>query len=171
MRLADAPGNPRGGTSLTFCGASNVMYRMGGFDGKAEIGGSIDIYDPVMDHWTTKTFNADGREGPEARSVGCLVALSGSGENQKSWLVTAFGERDPSSLGHAGAGKMLGDVWAYDVKEGVCTEVEQLGEELPKPRGWFAAETLGAHGIVVQGGLAEDNSRLGDVWVGTFDAQ
>jgi hypothetical protein len=24
-----------------------------------------------------------------------------------------FGERDPSSLGHAGAGKMLTDVWAF----------------------------------------------------------
>jgi hypothetical protein len=29
--------------------------------------------------------------------------------------VTIFGERNPSSLGHAGAGKMFGDVWAYDI--------------------------------------------------------
>ena len=28
-------------------------------------------------------------------------------------LVTLFGESDPSSLGHMGAGKMLADVWAY----------------------------------------------------------
>ena len=167
-RLADAPGRGRGGTSVAFCAGEEKMYRMGGFDGKAEIGGAVDVYDPVNDYWTSRTFEADGVEGPGARSVGCLVALT-SGE--KNWLVTAFGESDPSSLGHAGAGKMLEDAWAYDIKEDKWIKIEQLGDGIPQPRGWFAAEPLGTNGIVVQGGLAEDNSRLGDVRVGTFDVQ
>ena len=32
-------------------------------------------------------------------------------------LVTMFGERNPSSLGHAGAGKMLSDAWAWHIKQ------------------------------------------------------
>lgn len=66
---------------------------------------------------------------------------------------------------------MLSDVWAYDIKEERWTRVEQLGDEVPQPRGWFAAEVLGSNGVVVQGGLAEDNSRIGDVWVGIFDVE
>jgi hypothetical protein len=155
---------------VAFCGGEDLLFRMGGFDGKKEIGGSVDVYNPVNDHWTSRRFEADGKAGPEARSVGSLVNLRPE-DGGKSWLVTAFGERDPSSLGHAGAGKMLGDVWAYDISEGTWTEVEQVGDEIPQPRGWFAAEALGNDGIVVQGGLAEDNSRLGDVWVGKFEAQ
>ena len=38
-------------------------------------------------------------------------------------LLTLFGERDPSSLGHQGAGKMLGDVWMYDIALATWSEV------------------------------------------------
>jgi hypothetical protein len=64
---------------------------------------------------------------------------------------------------------MLGDAWAYDIQENAWTKIEQEGNERPQPRGWFAAERLGNDGIVIHGGLAEDNSRLGDVWMGKFE--
>lgn len=66
-------------------------------------------------------FEADGVQGPGARSVAGLVPVvlkrhgGGDGEG-KVFLVAVFGEADPSSLGHEGAGKMLGDVWAFDVE-------------------------------------------------------
>lgn len=83
-------------------------------------------------------------------------------------LLTMFGECDPSSLGHQGAGRMLGDVWAYDVADDEWRRVEAEGK-VPASRGWFAADrTAGKNGVVVQGGLAEDNTRMGDVWVLAF---
>jgi len=141
------------------------LFRINGFDGTKEVGGTVDIYNPEFDCWTSKPFTADGVDGPEARSVGCLLCVKAKGKN---YLVTAFGERDPSSLGHQGAGKMLSDVWAWDIKGEKWTKVEVEGDTQPEPRGWFAAEALGDGDIVVQGGLAEDNSRLGDVWVGSL---
>ncbi|KIW03372.1 uncharacterized protein PV09_05580 [Verruconis gallopava] len=164
VQLASAPGSERGGTSIAFCASEDALYRLNGFDGKSEIGGTVDVYNPVNNHWTSKEYNADGVEGPVPRSVSTLLCLDVGG---KSWLVTAFGERDPSSLGHQGAGKMLSDVWAYDIKEHQWFKVEaEGGDEAPEPRGWFAADVLGTDTIVVHGGLAEDNSRLGDVWLG-----
>ncbi|KAK3080630.1 hypothetical protein LTS18_014608, partial [Coniosporium uncinatum] len=161
--LPAAPDPPRGGASVTFC--SGKLYRMNGFDGKQEQGGHLDVYDASQGAWSTIDFPADGKTGPEARSVGALLPLQGEG---KQVLVTLFGEHDPSSLGHAGAGKMLGNVWAYDIEAATWTEVKASGQA-PQPRGWFDADVLktseGKEAIVIHGGLAEDNSRLGDVWI------
>jgi hypothetical protein len=161
--LAAAPDPPRGGTSIAYC--AGKLYRMNGFDGKREQGGKLDVYEPLQDKWSTVTYPSDGKNGPEARSVSALLALQ---LNSKNFLITLFGEHDPSSLGHAGAGKMLGNVWAYDIEAGSWFEVEGKGE-LPQPRGWFDADiftaTEGEMGIAIHGGLAEDNSRLGDIWV------
>ncbi|RDI87333.1 hypothetical protein Vi05172_g2830 [Venturia inaequalis] len=167
IRLAPAPGEGMGGTSITFCPSGDCLYRMNGFDGTSECGGVIDIYHPEMDSWSTKSFNADGVSGPEARSVSALLCVQVAG---KCYIVTAFGEHDPSSLGHAGAGKMLQNVWAWDTKEEIWYEVAQEGGS-PAPRGWFAAQNYGDDSIVVHGGLAEDNSRLGDVWVGKLNVE
>jgi hypothetical protein len=82
-------------------------------------------------------------------------------------LVTMFGERDPSSLGHAGAGKMLSDVWAFNIKSSSWSRVEFSEQGAPAARGWFAADVLkqpDGDAVIVHGGLAEDNTRLGDVW-------
>ncbi|KAF2093799.1 kelch repeat protein-like protein [Rhizodiscina lignyota] len=172
IRLADAPSPARGGTSITFahklgetCGK---LYRMNGFDGKNEQGGAIDVYDLEMDYWSSIKFKADGIEGPEPRSVGCLLHIIIAG---RECLVTFGGERDPSSLGHEGAGKMLGDAWVWDLVAGGWSRVEVEGEE-PCARGWFAADAVrradGTDGIVVHGGLDEQNQRMGDVWVLTL---
>jgi N-acetylneuraminic acid mutarotase len=164
--LPAAPDPPRGGTSIAHC--AGKIYRMNGFDGQKEQGGSLDIYDLGGNTWSTITYAADGKSGPEARSVSALLALQIKG---KDILVTLFGERDPSSLGHAGAGKMLGDIWVYDIAGKNWSKLE-TNKDTPQPRGWFDADVVkgkeGNEAIVVHGGLAEDNSRLGDVWIMRF---
>jgi hypothetical protein len=82
-----------------------------------------------------------------------------------------FGEHDPSSLGHQGAGKMLSDVWVFDIKSQEWTQVDVESEDRPPARGWFDADLIGngtASSILVHGGLAESNERLGDVWLLEF---
>lgn len=165
--LPAAPAPARGGTSIAVSGGK--LYRMNGFDGKTEQGGAIDVFDLATRAWSTISFQPDGVHGPEPRSVSALLAVKVKGREA---LVTLFGERDPSSLGHAGAGKMLGDVWAFDVERGEWEKVEP-GAEAPVPRGWFGADVAadgdGDQVVIVHGGLAEDNSRLGDVWELRFD--
>ncbi|KAJ5788222.1 hypothetical protein N7457_003212 [Penicillium paradoxum] len=157
--LAAAPEPPRGGASIAYTG--DRLYRMNGFDGQHEQGGRVDIYDPGANLWSSHSFGPDGETGPSPRSVAALLPVVVLG---RVCLVTLFGERDPSSLGHQGAGKMLGDVWVFDVESKVWTKVETQGDKRPEPRGWFDADVLDASSIVVHGGLGEANQRLGDVW-------
>jgi hypothetical protein len=161
--LASAPDPPRGGTSIAF--AEGVLYRMNGFDGKTEQGSSVDVYSPGANAWSSYRFVADGVSGPEARSVSALLPVRIGG---RVALVTLFGERDPSALGHQGAGKMLDDVWVFDVEERSWRRVDAQGSETPRARGWFAADVCGENAIAVQGGLDESNGRLGDVWILSF---
>ncbi|KAF2224459.1 kelch repeat protein [Elsinoe ampelina] len=158
-KLPDAPGSERGGTSIAF--ADGRVWRVNGFDGKTEQGGALDVFDPKTGAWETETYPADGKQGPKARSVGCLLSMEVGG---REVLVTAFGEGEASDLGHEGAGKFFGDVWAWDVRDGGWEEVVQKGER-PERRGWFAADVAGEGIGVVQGGLAEGNERLGDLWM------
>ncbi|PYH99834.1 galactose oxidase [Aspergillus ellipticus CBS 707.79] len=160
--LAPAPDPPRGGTSIAF--AAGLLYRMNGFDGTSEQGGSVDVYTPETNEWVLVSYTPDGVQGPVSRSVGALVPVTHGGGG---YLVTLFGERDPSSLGHQGAGKMLGDVWVFEIEGRVWREVE-VGGEGPDPRGWFDADVVEAGRVVVHGGLGESNERLGDVWVLTL---
>jgi hypothetical protein len=157
--LASAPAPARGGTSIAFVGGR--LYRMNGFDGEHEQGGRVDVYEPGADLWSSWTFIPDGQAGPAPRSVGALLPVVVTG---RVYLVTLFGERDPSSLGHQGAGKILGDVWVFDVESKIWAKVVEQGDEQPDPRGWFGADVFDAHSIVVQGGLGEANNRLGDIW-------
>jgi len=166
--LPSAPGPARGGTSLCFAGGK--VWRFGGFDGEKEIGGFVDCFDVGSGEWEESVeFVADGKEGPGARSVaGFVPVVIGGG---KLVLVAVFGEADPSSLGHEGAGKMLGDVWAFDVGEKKWMRVDessQGGSGRPAARGWFGAAAVGQGRLAVVGGLGEDNERLGDAWVLEF---
>lgn len=167
-QLPDAPGPQRGGTSIAH--SNGKLFRMNGFDGTTEVGGSIDIFDISSNTWSTKTFNADGNDGPEARSVCILLPVRLA---RKDKLITLFGERDPSSLGHAGAGKMLNDAWIYDISENWWTKLHPTGSDgVPDPRGWFDADVVkaetGNDSVVIHGGLGENNERLMDVWHLTF---
>ncbi|KAK5093490.1 hypothetical protein LTR70_004678 [Exophiala xenobiotica] len=162
-QLAEAPKPDRGGTSVCFF--EGCLYRMNGFDGKTEQGGSLDVYDIKSDSWSTKDFSADGESGPEARSVAALLPVNVQG---KQMLMTLFGEHDPSSLGHAGAGKMLGNWWLYDIREDKWLKGGSDSASTPAPRGWFDADVVDQSKIVVAGGLSETNERLKDVWVLSF---
>jgi hypothetical protein len=166
LRLADAPAPPRGGTSIAF--HQGLLYRMNGFDGETEQGGSLDIYDPTNNTWSSRQYSADGVSGPTPRSVSALLPLVIGG---KPSLVTLFGERDPSSLGHQGAGKMLGDVWMYDIHSTTWSEVIVKGPDssnIPSPRGWFGADVVDQSEILLLGGLGEANERLSDAWLLKF---
>ncbi|KAJ5112039.1 hypothetical protein N7532_000084 [Penicillium argentinense] len=159
--LLPAPAPERGGTSIAY--SQGKIFRMNGFDGNKEQGGAIDVFDMATNAWSTISYSPDGVSGPSSRSVSCLLALSIAGRPS---LITMFGERDPSSLGHQGAGKMLADVWVFDIGSEVWRKVLVEGER-PEGRGWFdagvVADSEGAS-VVVHGGLAESNERLGDVW-------
>ena len=166
-QLAAAPGGGRGGTSLAFS-PSGKLFRINGFDGKTEQGGAVDVYDLVQDKWFSIEYRPDGVHGPEARSVSAFVPIKTSAGREL--LVTMFGEGAPSDLGHAGAGRMFADVWAWDVsaQHWHRVEFEEQGPS-PLPRGWFDADVWkSADGngdrVVVHGGLHDDNRRLDDVW-------
>ncbi|GAD93097.1 Kelch repeat protein [Paecilomyces variotii No. 5] len=161
--LPAAPKPERGGTSIAY--AAGKVFRMNGFDGRTEQGGAVDVFRLDRNVWETVTYQPDGVSGPGPRSVSCLLAVEIQG---KAKLVTMFGERDPSSLGHQGAGKMLADVWVFDVESKTWTEIQTEGSDAPEARGWFDADVvtgeLSGSSIIVHGGLAESNERLGDVW-------
>jgi hypothetical protein len=164
--LATAPGPARGGTSIAF--ANGKLFRMNGFDGKTEQGGTLDVFDPFENAWSTIVYTADGISGPAPRSVSCLLSLNILGGPS---LITMFGERDPSILGHQGAGKMLADVWMFDIESSTWTEIRVKDTDKPPARGWFDADVIHdpLHpSIVVHGGLAESNDRLDDVWLLSF---
>ncbi|OQE42042.1 hypothetical protein PENCOP_c004G07584 [Penicillium coprophilum] len=156
--LAPAPDPPRGGTSIAF--TRGRLYRINGFDGKREQGGRIDVYNAGANLWSSHSFVSDGVTGPSPRSVAILLPVVVSG---RVYLATLFGERDPSSVRHEGAGKMLHDVWVFDVETKVWTKVETQRDEHPNPRGWFDGEVLDAGTVVVHGGLGESNDRLDEV--------
>lgn len=135
-----------------------------------------------------------GDEGgdPLARSVHALVpvrpplALAAPAPGHVV-AVMLFGERGPAPahLGHLGAGQFHRDAWALVCAPSavstanehgfVFTELKQDsgGEDgVPKARGWFAADwAQEIHGgrVVVQGGLNDENDRLGDVWLGEIE--
>lgn len=141
---------------------------MNGFDGKTEQGGALDVYDPAKDSWASIEFAADGKQGPGARSVAALLPVSVDGAAS---LLTLFGESDPSSLGHQGAGKMLSDVWMYSLDDGKWAQIVAEGGEVPDGRGWFDADVVKQDGrdcVVVIGGLGGSNDRLDDAWLLTF---
>lgn len=157
--LPSAPGPARGGASIAY--TQGRVYRINGFDGKVELGGVLDVFDTALQSWTTVAYTPDGVQGPEARSVATLLPLTVRGKN---YLVTMFGERDPSALGHAGAGKMLSDAWAWDVEASKWHKLDT--GSAPEPRGWFDADVAVNEDetILLHGGINEENKRLGDVW-------
>lgn len=122
-----APGNPRGGTSITV--SKQRIYRYGGFNGEGEEGGKLDILELSLNTfndkggrgemavaakgaWQTLNFDEESVKSPGPRSVAgfhSITTVSG-----REYLVLFLGERDPSSQGHDGAGKFYSDVWAFE---------------------------------------------------------
>ncbi|KEF55148.1 uncharacterized protein A1O9_08802 [Exophiala aquamarina CBS 119918] len=160
QELPSAPAPARGGASIAF--TNGKLWRMNGFDGTKEQGGKLDVFDPTANSWSSIAFPANGREGPAPRSVSCLLPLTVRG---RKCLLTMLGESDPSNLGHQGAGKMLGDIWLFDISSQAWREVLVQGPDKPSPRGWFAADVLDESNILIQGGLSASNDRLDDLWL------
>lgn len=170
-QLAPAPGSGRGGTSIAYS-SNGKLYRINGFDGKSEQGGAVDVYDPAQNKWSSIEYKPDGVNGPEPRSVSVFVPIKIN--DGRELLVTMFGEGQPSDLGHAGAGRMFDDAWAFDVSSERWYRVEFQGQDkMPQPRGWFDGDVWTAAGakgdkIIIHGGLHGNNARLGDVWALEF---
>lgn len=163
--LPSAPDPARGGASVAF--SERKLWRLNGFDGKTEQGGNLDVFDPKDNAWTSIQYPTDGKQGPSPRSVSCLLAINVQGRHS---LLTGFGEGDPSNLGHQGAGRMLDDVWLYDIASSSWQLVAAQNGTSPPPRGWFAADTVGDSEVLVQGGLSPSNERLDDLWLLSFGA-
>ena len=173
-RLADAPGDPRGGSSI--CYDSGKIWRFGGYNGKTEIGGAIDSLElpsssvgMVSTKWETRKFSpvetansqcSDQDSGPGPRSVCALLPLP----SQKR-LVIFLGEGNPSPTGgHDAAGHFWGDLWTYDPSTNNWRreKIVQVSGG-PGERGWFAAATSQL-GPVLWGGIDGQNDRMTDGW-------
>ncbi|KAF8894328.1 hypothetical protein CPB84DRAFT_1682647 [Gymnopilus junonius] len=175
--LTDAPEPGRGGTvlaSIPSIGSSGSLIRFGGFAGY-ELAGPLDIYDIAQNKWESVTPTG---ETPSARSVHALLGVPNPNTKKEgSGLVAVMygGERDPApkELGHDGAGRFLSDVWGLKrTAEGNWTWEKatlKVGSELPQPRGWFASDITDDGKLVLQGGLNENNERIGDAWVLTVE--
>ncbi|PHH87026.1 hypothetical protein CDD83_9407 [Cordyceps sp. RAO-2017] len=133
------------------------------------------------------------QDWPAPRSFGSMQALTLGGGRE--YLVLIMGERVPSPEGHDGAGIFLNDVWVFQVPplgmttasfkdamlqavgrktgEGRWTKVstapyDDATDGEPTSRGWLASAPLGdvdEGGLVIWGGLGEDNNRIGDGWI------
>lgn len=124
--LPSAPGNPRGGTSLTV--SKNRIFRYGGFNGKDEEGGKLDVLELALQMfndmsglepvgittkggWSTLDFTEEDMRCPGHRSVaGFQTITTGMG---REYLVLFLGEKEPSSDGHNAAGNFWSDVWVF----------------------------------------------------------
>lgn len=151
-RFPSAPEPARGGTSLCMLGTR--LYRYGGFNGEMELGGQIDYLDVLIGssndksgagagrmqlvpagEWESHRFTVGGKEGPGDRSVAGLVPITtGQGRN---YLLLLAGERDPSSAGHAAAGKFWDDAWTLQVRaEGMTAGSFKDATRLGLKAGW-----------------------------------
>lgn len=131
-RFPDAPGAPRGGPALA-C-SSRRLFRFGGFDGEAQLGGQIDYLElgketfvdqtgvaeagvvphPKAGEWQSIKMDSTSTPFPGARSVAGMHHVStGQGRN---YLVLVLGEKNPSNKGHDGAGEFWDDVWTFQLK-------------------------------------------------------
>jgi hypothetical protein len=127
-KLPDAPGSPRGGSSLAI--SRNRLYRYGGFDGESEIGGQIDYIElsketfhdkggrgelaVVLKSGKWQSVVTDPSQSPGNRSVAGLCPITtGQGRN---YLILILGEKTPSNNGHEAAGQFHDDIWAFQVR-------------------------------------------------------
>lgn len=168
----EGPGDTRGGTAITY--HDGKIWRFGGFNGKTELGGSVDCLTLAQSltesKWETIEFGdtaelsredttdlTAGGTIPGPRSVHALLPLGGR-------IVTFFGEGKPSPTGgHDAAGNFWGDIWAFDPAQSTWEEIKIEGET-PKERGWFAADHADGK-VIIWGGLDAANERLTDGWV------
>ncbi|KAL0320052.1 UNVERIFIED_CONTAM: Nitrile-specifier protein 5 [Sesamum radiatum] len=101
-------------------------------------------------------------EKPTARSVFSTVGVG-------KYIFICGGEIDPSDLGHLGAGKFSGEVYALDTETLVWKRWDDgsCSDHHPGPRGWCAfasGRRDGQEGLLVYGGNSPSNDRLDDIF-------
>lgn len=145
----------RGGPGLAVAqGKIWVVYGFGGVELD-----DVHFFDPVEAKWVQVETHG---EKPTPRSVFSTVGIG-------KYIFIYGGEVDPSDLGHLGAGKFTGEVYALDTEELVWKKWEDgsgSGEH-PAARGWcaFAAASRdGKEGLLVYGGNSDSNDRLEDIF-------
>ena len=138
--------------------------------------GIIDIYAVRDDRWLTVTPAADPDHGvPGARSVYGFQPVKLSVSSLSSAVAVLFyGEKDASSLGHAGAGAFWNDVWLLSKDKPTLetdgwrwTKVITENPSVPEGRGWFASAEWkedGTSRVVMHGGLLSSNERSDELW-------
>jgi len=187
-KLADAPAQPRGGTVIAAVslspGADLVLIRFGGFAGiqlPQDIPPPLDIYTPSSDTWSTVYPAPDPEHGcPGPRSVHGLVPFTSVTQTSVPVALLYHGERNASSIGHAGAGVFWDDAWLLVTTSTSNPSTSGLqwkklpvdGNPAPEPRGWFPSAWYVRDGktrIVLAGGLLSSNERSGEIWVGDVE--
>ncbi|KAL7128580.1 hypothetical protein ABFS83_13G004900 [Erythranthe nasuta] len=147
---------PRGGPGLVSVGGKIwVVY---GFSG-VELD-DVHCFDPIEGVWAPVETSG---EKPTPRSVFSCVGIG-------KFVFVFGGEIDPSDLGHLGAGRFVGDVYALDTETLVWKKWDDVASpdcDHPGPRGWCAfggGRREGKDGLIVYGGNSLSNDRLGDIF-------
>ncbi|GBE77465.1 hypothetical protein SCP_0103400 [Sparassis crispa] len=188
--LAPAPDPVRGGTSLAMASPNQggvVLVRYGGFSGYElpSEAGSLDVYSIEEDKWFTVQPKADSEHGsPGSRSVHGFAPFQSTSPSLVDAVALLFhGERDASTLGHAGAGTFWHDVWlltkqkadgvtdGWAWKKAEVTATNATSESIlsvPEGRGWLGStawvDDKGNSRIVMHGGLLSSNERSDELW-------
>lgn len=142
-----------------------------------ELGGDhvLDIYSIASNTWRSVVPMADPIHGyPGPRSV-CGFVSCRPAPGSAAVAVVYHGEREPSSIGHAGAGTFWDDAWLLDYFSNKQGEfqwrklVTAEGGECPEGRGWFpGASYVDEHGhtrVAMFGGLLTSNARSDELWM------
>ena len=169
----------RGGPG--FVALNGNLYVIGGFTGQEAA--DIHQFNVATNTWQQLTVENSNSLQPKftPRSVfgrgGHSCSSSGdSGGTQcghDGHILVFGGEIDPSDLGHAGAGQFSNSTFCLDPTAATGPkwhpiEIRGDGEEgeqqQPGPRGWGASTEIPGRGIIVSGGIDDDNVRLGDLY-------
>lgn len=145
----------RGGPGLAV--ALNKIWVLYGFAG-VEMD-DVHFFDLAEKSWTQ--VETSGKK-PTARSVFSTVTIG-------QHIIIYGGEVDPSDLGHMGAGRFTGEVYALDTQTLVWKKLEDGvdSSDHPGPRGWCAFSAgvrEGQQGLLVYGGNSPSNDRLEDIF-------
>ncbi|OAY32996.1 nitrile-specifier protein 5 [Manihot esculenta] len=145
----------RGGPGLVV--AQGKIWVVYGFAGRET--DDIHCFDPAEGKWEQVEIS---REKPTARSVFSTVGIG-------KYIIIYGGEVDPSDLGHLGAGKFTGEVWALDTEALRWQRIDDAVGEANHPgaRGWCAfgsGRLNGKEGLLVLGGNSPSNDRLDDIF-------
>jgi N-acetylneuraminic acid mutarotase len=162
----------RGGPG--FVALDGSLWVIGGFVGKEA--SDIHRFDLTTNTWETNitvtstdpdapAFTARSVFGRGGHSENCPV----SGCSHAGHLLVFGGEIDPSDLGHAGAGQFSNTTFCMDTKQtrtwhSVMT-ASSGDDSLPGPRGWGASCEIPERGVVVSGGMDDENQRLNDLYL------